>query len=243
MPATRTHSPAPVPGGLLIRADNVPLTVEAAEDSGKPNLRRFSMVAYTGGAMALGGWPHPVVVDLAGLQVGRKSRPILKDHDAGRIVGHTETVAVEGNRLKVDGVISGVGDAAREIIGASDNGFPWQASLGAAVRRVVFVPEGKTAQANGQRFRGPVYIVRQARLGEISFVALGADDDTSARVEAAQCAVTNQHTEVMSMEFEQWLAAKGFALADLSEEQSTSLRAMHEGEHAEGGDVDAAARR
>ncbi len=36
---------------------------EAAEE-GKPSLRKFSMVAYTGGAMRLGGWPYPVVVDL-----------------------------------------------------------------------------------------------------------------------------------------------------------------------------------
>ena len=60
----------------------------------KPALRKFSMVAYTGGAMRLGGWPYPVVVDLAGMRVTRKSRPILKDHDRGSIVGHTDDIKI-----------------------------------------------------------------------------------------------------------------------------------------------------
>ena len=56
------------------------------EGDDKPALRKFSMVAYTGGAMRLGRVGLiPVVVDLAGLRVTRKSRPILKDHDRGSI--------------------------------------------------------------------------------------------------------------------------------------------------------------
>ena len=44
--------------------------------------------------MRLGGWPYPVVVDLAGMRVTRKSRPILKDHDRASIVGHTDDIMV-----------------------------------------------------------------------------------------------------------------------------------------------------
>ena len=141
-------TPHKVPGGFYIRAEAGGVDFQAAAGDGKA-LRRFTMTAYTGGAMALAGWPYPVVVDLAGLAVGKKSRPILMNHDAGRIVGHTDTTGVDGGNLTVAGVISGVGSAAQEVIGASDNGFPWQASLGAAVKKVVFVPEGKTAAANG----------------------------------------------------------------------------------------------
>ena len=114
-----------VPGGFYIRAEPGGVKVEAgaASADGK-TLRRFTMTAYTGGAMTLSGWPHPVVVDLAGLAVGKKSRPILMDHDTGRIVGHTDAVSTEGGALTVAGVISGVGSAAQEVIGASDNGFP-----------------------------------------------------------------------------------------------------------------------
>ncbi len=112
------------------------------------------------------------------MRVTRKSRPILKDHDRASIVGHTDDIMVGDSRLEVAGVISGVGNTAQEVIATSENGFPWQASLGANADKVVFIPEGKTATANSREFKGPVYIARKSTLGEVSFVALGADDDT-----------------------------------------------------------------
>jgi hypothetical protein len=178
-----------VPSSLRIVCDDASsINLQAAEaaEEGKPALRKFSMVAYTGGAMRLGGWPYPVVVDLAGMRVTRKSRPILKDHDRASIVGHTNDIVVNDSRLEVAGVISGVGNTAQEVIATSENGFPWQASLGANADKVVFIPEGKTAIANSREFKGPVYIARKSTLGEVSFVALGADDDTEARIAAGQ---------------------------------------------------------
>ncbi|MBB3205545.1 hypothetical protein FHS27_001345 [Rhodopirellula rubra] len=180
-----------VPSSLRIVCDDAATITLAAADppiegDDKPALRKFSMVAYTGGAMRLGGWPYPVVVDLAGLRVTRKSRPILKDHDRGSIVGHTDDIKISDRSLEVAGVISGVGATAQEVIATSENGFPWQASLGASADKVVFIPEGKTAKANGRNHNGPLYIARKSTLGEVSFVALGADDNTEARVAAGQ---------------------------------------------------------
>jgi hypothetical protein len=190
-------------------------------------LRRFSMVAYTGGAMAVPGWPHPVVVDLAGLQISARSRPILKDHNRSLIVGHTDAVRVDGTQLLVTGVISGAGPIAREIVESSRNGFPWQASLGALAERVEFVPKGRRAQANGREFEGPLHIARRATLGEISFVALGADDNTSAQVAASAARVKED-----TMDFEKWLEERGFIAAELSDAQRTSLKAMFDAERA-----------
>ncbi|TWT71503.1 hypothetical protein [Crateriforma conspicua] len=180
-----------VPSSLrIVCDDSATIQLEAAEVTAegedKPSLRKFNMTAYTGGAMRLGGWPYPVVVDLAGMRVTRKSRPILKDHDRGSIVGHTDDIAISDKSLQVAGVISGVGSTAQEVIATSENGFPWQASLGASADKVVFIPEGKTAKANGRDHKGPVYVARKSTLGEVSFVALGADDHTEARVAANQ---------------------------------------------------------
>ena len=61
-----------VPSSLRIDCDDsssINLQAAEAADEGKPALRKFSMVAYTGDAMRLGGWPYPVVVDLAGMRV------------------------------------------------------------------------------------------------------------------------------------------------------------------------------
>jgi hypothetical protein len=201
--------------------------IEAAPPTGDgqaATLRRFSMTAYTGGPMMLAGWPHPVVVDLAGLQVaggGTKSRPILKDHNRSLIVGHTDAVRIEGSQLLVSGVISGAGPVAREIVESSRNGFPWQASLGAMAQPggMEFIPKGKRAVANGREFEGPVHIARRSVLGEVSFVALGADDNTTASVAAAAIKEDD-------MTFEQWLEARGFDTASLTDTQKSSLQAM-----------------
>lgn len=231
MPKSKTLSKPPetVPKRLWIQSDGtggIRLDAAVPLDGEKPPLRRFNMSAYTGGAMQLSGWRYPVVVDLAGMRVPKKNRPILKDHDAGQIVGHTSDIAVTERTLEVGGVISGTGAAANEIIATSENGFPWQASIGATADKVVFITEGKTTSANGREFTGPVYVARKSTLGEISFVALGADDDTWAQVAAG--ASRDQNQEVTSMEFEQWATDNNFAIDDMDEKQVASLKAMFE---------------
>ena len=216
--------PESVPTTFEICGEAGALAIEAAAEEGQ-QLRRFTMTAYTGGEMVLAGWPYPVVVDLKGLKIPKQSRPILKDHNRSLIVGHTDRITKTDTTLEVTGVISGAGRVAQEVVQSSENGFPWQASVGARAEKVVFVPEGKTARANGREFSGPVYVARRATLGEMSFVALGADEDTSAKV-AAQAA--RQNTEVFAMNFEEWVEAQGFALADLSEKQAENLKGTYE---------------
>ncbi|MEZ6097163.1 MAG: hypothetical protein R3C03_23560 [Pirellulaceae bacterium] len=179
------------------------------------------MTAYTGGVQ-LAGWQYPVVVDLAGMRVARQSRPILKDHDRSSIVGHTDDIQITDSILEVAGVISGVGSTAQEVIATSENGFPWQASLGASADKVVFIPEGKTAKANGRDFDGPVYIARKSTLGEVSFVALGADDNTAARVAAEQLAEANRSLQEIDDEEEMEIEAMINDSLDVSNSQNSS---------------------
>jgi hypothetical protein len=65
------------PGAIRIEA-----IADIAAADGKPALPRFSMVAYTGGPMRIGGWRYPVIVDLAGLGIPSQNRPIRFGHDA-----------------------------------------------------------------------------------------------------------------------------------------------------------------
>ena len=218
---------------MISAAGGVEMTAAQAGDA--ITLKRFSMVAYTGGAMALGGWPYPVVVNLDGLTVTKKPRPILRDHDAGRVVGHTEAVEVAGGKLRAEGVISGTGADAREITDSAANGFPWQASIGARAVKVKMLEEGQTAQVNGKEISGPAYIVQKSALGEISFVALGADDNTSATVAAGAAGCDFVEAEISAMEkgdamLSEWLKAKGFDLEKLTEQQKTSLQAQYDAE-------------
>jgi len=121
------------------------------------------MVAYTGGLMQLAGFPHPVVVDLAGLEIPPQNPPVRLDHERRQGVGHTSRVAVENGRLVAEGLISRDTSWARDVAKSGVNGFPWQASIGAAVVESEFVPPGQAVHVNGRTFEGPVHVVRQER--------------------------------------------------------------------------------
>ncbi|QDU50866.1 phage major capsid protein [Gimesia panareensis] len=174
-----------MPADLLTQEATITLNggqvdLQAKESAG---LKRFSMNAYTGGLMRLAGFRLPVVVDLTGLHVPRQNQPILKDHDPEQIVGHSTQIEKINGELHVAGLVSGSGPAAEEVRTTGKNGFPWQASIGASVKRLESVPEGKTVTVNGQAFTGPILVARESELREVSFCAMGADSNTSAHVE------------------------------------------------------------
>jgi len=160
-----------------------PLTIEAAGEAEKKN-PVFHMVAYTGGVMRITGFPHPVVVDLEGLAIDRQDIPVRLDHNPRQGVGHTQRVAIENGTVVAEGLISRDTSWARDVAKSATNGFPWQASIGAAVIDAEFVPNGQQVTVNGRTFNGPLHVVRRAILKEISFVDSGADTNTSARIAA-----------------------------------------------------------
>jgi phage major head subunit gpT-like protein len=216
--------------------------LEAAQEGDTANLKRFSMLAYTGGPMRVAGYYYPVIVDLAGLKVTAKSRPILRDHSAAQIVGHTTEINIQPKSIRLQGVISAVNSYAQEVADSASNGFPWQASIGATPDQLIFLDRGETLQINGRTVTGPLYVARKATLKEVSFVALGADDNTSSRLEGDSHPPSK--IEVITMQFEKWLKAKGFDPETLSEAQLASLRAMYDAEiaaAAPGGDAGGAA--
>jgi len=198
---------------------------EGAPDGDQPKVRRFSMTAYNGGKMWLNGYGLPVVVDLSGMKVSAKSRPMLRDHDRGKIVGHTESITVNSGSVRLKGLLSAANEHAREIAESADQGFPWQASIGARADRMAFVDDGETVKVNGRSFTGPIYVARQSTLKEISFVAIGADDNTSAKIAAGAA-----YSEGTEMTFEKWLEAKGFSADELSDGPLSSLQAMYDAE-------------
>ncbi len=160
------------------------IDIEAVSGEGQTALPRFKMVAYTGSAMRVAAWRHPVILDLAGLNIPSQQRPIRFSHDPASGVGHTDAIRIEQGQLIASGVVSRDTPTAREIVTSSKNGFPWQASVGASVEEFEFIREGQKVLVNGQEFAGPVNVVRKATLGEISFVDLGADGKTSVNVAA-----------------------------------------------------------
>lgn len=204
--------------------------IEAAEDD-RPVINptedpakspTFEMKCYGGGKLMLAGIKYPVVVDLKGLQVTAKSRPVLREHQTERNIGHTTEIRNNYRTLEASGVISVDNADSKEVVDASKKGFPWQVSIGAKALKVEMVPKGRTVTVNGQTFSGPVLVARQSQLKELSFVTLGSDDDTEVRLAAS--AAKSKGVSQMN-EFEKWILATFGEDHDLSDGQLKDLQA------------------
>ena len=170
---------------------NLDTTVEfvAAEaGDGMPSQpRKFAIEAYTGAAIRQGWSAEPIVIDLAGMKYNQKI-PIVMGHEytLASILGQATSVRAENGRLYVEGEILAESDLAKQVTALAEKGFAWQASVGADVMRHQKVAAGEQVTVNGQVFNGPVRIVKASKLREVSFVTLGADDATSARIAAEE---------------------------------------------------------
>ncbi len=199
------------------------VAIEAGGDS--QARRRFEMVAYSGGELLLPGWKNAAVIDLSGLDTQDQRRPIILNHDktpAG-IVGASTSIENTGAELLVAGDVMTNLPAGRFVSNTASDGFPWQASVGSLMENgdIEPVPSGASVVVNGQKFTGPIDVVRRGRLREVSFVVLGADSKTSASLaaSAAQQGVGKMPT------FEEWLVSLGVVdAATLTDEQ----RAMYQ---------------
>jgi len=162
--------------------------VAAEAGDGMPSQpRRFAIEAYTGSAIRQAWSAEPIVIDLAGMKYKQKI-PIVMGHEytMASILGQATSVRAEDGRLYVEGEILADSDLARQVTALAEKGFAWQASVGADVMRHQKVAAGEQVTVNGQTFIGPVRIVKASKLREVSFVTLGADDATSARIAAEE---------------------------------------------------------
>lgn len=213
-------------------AEHVTLTAElelaAGEADSKKGPRAFSINAYGGGAIELAGFDLPVVVDLKGITAA-KSIVANMHHDKTAIVGHVTERINDGRTLRLNGLASGAGAAAAEVLAAADNGFPWQASIEANQLKMVRVPLGKTVEVNGQSFDGPLLIARKSRLKGIAFVPHGADESTSVKIAAgAKSGFDSKKGDPMN--FDQWIETLGLEASELSEKQRSLLKTKYEAE-------------
>lgn len=189
---------------------------------GKPNAKpTFSILAYSGGPINV-GFGRPVVIDVSGVRANQAT-PILLDHDPARIVGQSTSVQIMDGQIRLDGRVMGEEDASKRVASLARDGFQWQASVGMSVSRYESIGADQSIKVNGREFSGPLLVARAARLGEVSFVAVGADENATAKVAASAVGDT-------AMTFEQWLKAKNLDGLTLTDAARASLKAMYDAE-------------
>lgn len=167
---------------LHFEADGSVSLQALATEGDKPGT--FTMVAYSGGLMLPRGFSIPVVADLSTATLAPNPLPVFRNHDPGQIVGHGDAVIRNGQILVERGVISGAGQAAKEVRASAKKSFPWKASIGANPERLEFIEAGKSVTVNGRTFKGPLYVAHGLVVHEVSFVPLAGDSKTSTRVAA-----------------------------------------------------------
>lgn len=144
----------------------------------------FTMTCYRGGLLKLGGFPAPVVVDLAGLDGTERELPLLLDHKTDKPIGQVDDVRVTAEAVTASGRLNVPGDDRERVVQAAKRGFRWQCSIGVSVEKRTNLQPNATTFVNGRPFNGPVVIVERGRLREVSIVTVGADPSTAVDIAA-----------------------------------------------------------
>lgn len=172
----------------ILHAD---LAIEELQDcpDGKGR-RRFSMLAYTGAVVdrTYGKF----VIDLEGIQ-HREKVPMLLNHDGNKIVGFADRMGCDEEGLRMSGFLTDKTAEGRLVADLSDEGFPWQASVGLSVLERENFGDDEVCEINGMTLQGPISVARKSKLLETSFLYSGADSNTFA---VALAALTEQEAPV-----------------------------------------------
>ena len=180
-------------------ADTLRLTAKADIKTDGAKTPRVEILAYSGGPMTgIPGFPGVSYLDLAGQLDVSGEIPILADHQdrLGDIAGQG-TARIERGTIRAAGILTQATPAGQQVVALSKSGVSLQASVGFAVSNKEYVPSGQSATVNGRTVRGPVTIVREGKLREISLVPIGADPQTTVTIQAKQGNLNMPDTETL----------------------------------------------
>lgn len=152
--------------------------IELAAEAPNGTRRQFHGTAYSGGLADPG---FPVVVDLASTSVVPRV-PILFQHRHDETIGVGQLQIGDHQMSAAGELFTDIEERARTLAAKADAGLPLQMSIGVFGVTEERFPTGKTAKVNGREFAGPVTVLRNGLVREVSFVTLGADAATSAHV-------------------------------------------------------------
>lgn len=155
---------------------SAPVELQESQDDAKA---KFLITAYTGQPVKT--WYRTLVIEVKGIQTKAKI-PVLREHVRDRIVGSGKTWKKD-NILYAEGSFSQKTDDGKEVYDLAEEGYPWQASIQVVPIDVkVLRDEKESAMVNGFEIKGPAEIWLKSKVGEVSFVSLGMDDQTAAIV-------------------------------------------------------------
>lgn len=173
------------------------LNVDAQEDGKKK--RTFSGVAYSGEVITDHWYWKQVIFDLDSMQI--KGRiPALLEHSSYQRAGAIESHSISyESGLTVSGILLS-NEYGTQVATDSDDGFPWQMSVRIEPSSIDEIQAGNTVTVNGKLLHGPITVFRGGRIREVSFCALGADENTMAVAASHNPNNPNEDTDVTELE-------------------------------------------
>lgn len=171
----------------------------ASADNTAP--RTFSGVAHSGKPFTYKG--QRAIVDLSTLS-HKDAVPALLLHDRAARVG-VGRLAVGADGLTISGTLLD-NEHGKQVAAEADQGFPWQMSAHIDPARVESLPAGKTASVNGQTVTGPILILRNSDVREVSFTPTGVDKSTHAAVLGDEEDPENPNPQESNVNLEEALA-------------------------------------
>lgn len=171
----------------------------ASTDNTAP--RTFSGVAHSGKPFVYKG--QRAIVDLSTLS-HKDAVPALLLHDRAARVG-VGRLAVGADGLTISGTLLD-NEHGKQVAAEADQGFPWQMSAHIDPARVESLPAGKTASVNGQTVTGPILILRNSDVREVSFTPTGVDKNTHAAVLGDEEDPENPNPQESNVNLEEALA-------------------------------------
>ncbi|ENX13308.1 hypothetical protein F895_02612 [Acinetobacter sp. CIP 64.2] len=153
-----------------------PFDVSKSTEEGKK--RTFIGVAYSGEVIQGHYYWGDVIFDLDTIQM-KTPLGALIDHDPGRRAGVVRSFTKDNQGgLKVSGDLLSNKNG-QEVAQDSDEGYPWEMSVYIVPGSIEEVDRGEVV-VNGKTLKAPITVFRNGVIREVSFCALGADDNTSA---------------------------------------------------------------
>ncbi|WP_286934871.1 hypothetical protein [Acinetobacter sp. UBA6571] len=141
--------------------------------------RTFTGVAYSGEPILDHWYWDRVIFDLDSIQI--KGRiPALLEHRSSQRAGAINSHSIDyAQGLVISGDLMS-NEFGSQVAQDSDDGFPWQMSVRIEPSSTEDIAADQAVTVNGKTYQGPITVFRGGRIREVSFCALGADDNTSA---------------------------------------------------------------
>ena len=173
--------------------------------------------------------PVSEVLLMSGVRLPRNRQiPLLDSHNrwsSSDVLGSGRNLRIEGQNLVATTVFSTV-ERAEEAFTKMEEGHLTDFSVGYRVNKSVWVPEKQSQVINGKSYTGPLKVVTDWTVKELSITPIGADEQAKARSFAA---VSQEEENGMDKRLRRWLEARGLAVGATDEEAWGFFESLEDG--------------